>query len=610
MGHRHGGSQPVSLPRQAGRRRPALLALATAALTAAALASPGTGQAQTPAEKASLYLVQLDGEPLASYTGGVAGIPATKPAEGQKLKPTSWNAKAYRDYLRNQREDVLKKAGVPSAKKVLDYEATLNGVAAKRTATDVSKLERTPGVTKVWRNEIRYADTVTTPDFLGLAGEAGVWQQQFSGVANAGEGMIIGDIDSGIWPENPSFAALPEPRPDQAVIDAKWHGTCDVTGAEPVRCNNKIIGARYFSTFDDNNPVPPTDKVDARDRNGHGSHTAGTAAGNYGVDAAINGIPVGKASGMAPAARIAVYNALYHTGSSASGSTVNLAKAIDTATLDGVDVINYSISGSSTSVVGLDEYMFLRAAAAGVFVATSAGNSGDQGPSTVAHNSPWTTTVAASTHPRGNAKTVTLGNGASYTGVGMGPGVGPATLVDSATAAKAGTSASAAELCFLGSLDPAKVTGKIVLCKRGSNARVEKSQAVKDAGGIGMVLYNNPDADLVGDFHAVPSVHVNSAAGLAAKAYIAGTANPTATISAQSAEPIEAPEMAAFSSYGPALAGGGDLLKPDITAPGVDIIAAFSPLSAPGGGLFNQISGTSMSTPHIAGISAMIKAKH
>ena len=239
------------------------------------------------------------------------------------------------------------------------------------------------------------------------------------------------------------------------------------------------------------------------------------------MPAVINGVTVGNVSGMAPAARIAVYKALWNQpDGTASGATVDLVQAIDDAVADGVDVINYSISGSRTSVIDPVELAFLFAAEANVFVATSAGNSGP-GASTVAHNSPWLTTVAASTHDRLSTKTVTLGNGSTYGGLGVGPAVPSAPLIDSAAAGLPGANATQVRQCFLGTLDPAKVTGKIVLCERGVNARTDKSLAVKNAGGVGMILWNPTANSLNADFHFVPSIHVDHVAGPAIKAYAA-----------------------------------------------------------------------------------------
>ena len=283
--------------------------------------------------------------------------------------------------------------------------------------------------------------------------------------------------------------------------------------------------------------------------------------------------------------------------------------AIDQAVADGVDVINFSISGTSTNFRDPVEIAFLFATDAGRFVAASAGNSGPTA-STVAHPSPWITTVAASTHDRFDAGSVTLGNGAVYSGASLigpvGP-VGPAPLVlSSASGLAAG---DAARLCFLNALDPAKVAGKIVVCDRGNNDRTEKSQEVKRAGGVGMVLVNTNLNSINADLHAVPTAHLAVAARDAVIAY-AATAGAIASLSqgVASVGSVNAPLMATFSSRGPLIAGGGNLLKPDITAPCVDVLAAFS--SAENGRDFDFLSGTSMSSPHMAGLAALMKQRH
>ena len=207
----------------------------------------------------------------------------------------------------------------------------------------------------------------------------------------------------------------------------------------------------------------------------------------------------GPVSGIAPRARIAAYKALWSTqdGSPASGFTSDLVAAIDQAVADGVDVINYSISGTPTNFPDPVEIAFFIAADAGVFVAASAGNERpDDG--TVAHPSPWITTVAAGTHNRNGDGSVTLGNGVTYTGaVARRRAVGPAPLIDSTAAGLPGANPTRCALCFAAAdnggtpvLDPAKVPGKIVVCDRGVNARVNKSLAVQQAGGVGMILVN------------------------------------------------------------------------------------------------------------------------
>jgi subtilisin family serine protease len=560
----------------------------------------------------ALYLVQMDGAPLAAYEGGVAGIPSTRPPEGARLDKDTWNYQAYRQYLRDRREHVLRSAGVDQRSTVAEYTTVFNGFGARLNAEEVGRLERTPGVMRVWKNEIFHTDTISTPRFLGLDGPSGAWNAEFGTPEHAGEGVVVGVIDTGFWPESPSLAALPGPRPDEALIKQKWYADgvdkCDEGASHPVACNNKVIGARYYDKTGLGTGFP-AEFQSPRDYDGHGTHTAGTALGEHDIPATINGEAVGHVSGMAPAARLAVYKALWRQDDGeGSGGTIDLVQAIDDAVTDGVDIINYSVSGSSTYVVDPTSIAFFNAAAAGVFIATSAGNSGPD-TSTVAHVTPWTTTVAASSHDRGAEKTVTLGNGMTLKGVGQGKAVPSAPLIDSVKAGLPAANATNVELCYPKTLDPVKVKGKIVLCKRGVNARTDKSMAVRDAGGVGMILYNPTLNSLNADYHVIPSVHIGHVEGAAVKAYLASAKAPTAALSAVVNVTPEAPEVAAFSSAGPAVGGGGDLIKPDISAPGVDIVAAVSP-AGHYGNLFDGVSGTSMSAPHIAGIAALLVSKH
>ncbi len=599
------------------RRVVALLGGAGLVVGIAAAIPSSVGAAPAPKESTATYIVQLSELPAAGYTGTVPGYGATRPAKGTKLDAGSAQVRRYRTYLKSRHDAVISSVG--NVAKIYDYSATFNGFAAQMSATKAAQLAKTAGVLSVTKNEIRQADTVSTPTFLGLDAADSIWSQ-LGGPAKAGGGqsLVVGDIDSGLWPENPSFAPLADPK----KLDG-WHGTC-VTGEQWTadNCSNKIVGARFYNAgFGGDEAIhqaPFVDEVASpRDINGHGSHTASTAAGNYHTPFVVDGNLLGYGSGMAPAARIAVYKALWHTRSNASGNTADLVQAIEDATSDGVDAINYSISGSTTSNVDPVEIAFLFAADAGVFVSTSAGNNGPTA-QTVAHNSPWLTTVAAGTHDRAFRATVTLGNGASYTGAGLGAAVPSSPIALSTTVGLDGANATSVRLCFSrewdpahpeGFLDPAKVAGKIVVCDRGTNDRVDKSKAVKEAGGVGMVLANTSPNSLNADFHSVPTVHVSDTDGAAIKAYVSGTASPTASFSAGvKVTGAEAPFVASFSSRGPAIAGGGDLLKPDIMAPGVDVLAAVSPHGQ--GRDFDFLSGTSMSAPHITGIAALFMQLH
>ena len=573
-----------------------------AALVVAMIA--GVQSASSAGGGSASYIVQLAEEPVATYTGGVSGIPATAPAKGKKIDPNSESVKKYVDYLKAKHAEIAGKVG---ASKFYDYVYAVNGFAAPLTPAQAAALQKLDGVFSVEKDRLSSIETDNTPTFLGLNASGGLWSQN-----TKGENVIVGLLDTGIWPEHPSFSDQTDLafRPGSAGKrtlayndpPATWHGTCQ-SGEQWSQdfCGNKLIGARYFLSGFGHFGVIKNDYKSARDADGHGSHTSSTAAGNSNVKASILGADLGTVSGMAPRARVAMYKVCWNGESGGCANTDSVA-AIDAAVADGVDVINFSISGTSTNYLDAVEVAFLRASRQGVFVAAAAGNGGP-GAATVAHISPWLTSVAASTQNRSFQGAVRLGNSAEYTGVTLTGGVGPAPLVDAATLGD--------QLCHVGALSSA--AGKIVLCRRGDNARVEKSLAVKQAGGVGMVLYNVSDTQSLNtDNHYIPSVHINNTNGLAVKAY-AATASPTATIVGGHAVPdSSAPNMADFSSRGPSVAGGGDIVKPDITAPGVNILAGNTPtafLGAPGQ-LFQSISGTSMSSPHMAGLAALLIQKY
>jgi subtilisin family serine protease len=544
-----------------------------------------------------IYIVIMDLDPAVSYRGTVAGYTATKPGKGRKINPNSAAVKKYTALLRAGQEKALAQAA-PGSRKIHSYTVALNGFAAKMTLEQANELARTPGVRMVLPDERRYATTDASPTFLGLDGESEPWYEGYTG-----ENVVIGVIDTGIWPEHPSFAddGSYAPLPAYAGLPCDFGNTAHNPSDAPFTCNGKLLGARVV--LDSYRAVVGlgADEFDsARDDDGHGTHTASTAGGNRGVAASVLGVPRGSISGIAPRARVVAYKALGNLG----GFTSDLAAAIDYAVADGVDVINYSI-GSGSVTVAADELAFLFAADAGVFVATSNGNSGPAPATTGTPASvPWLTSVGASTQPRFFLGTAQLGNGASYTGASLTAGVDPRPLVDAAVAG--------GELCQSGTLIPAVVAGKIVLCKRGVNARVDKSYAVMLAGGAGMILYNANDAQsLDTDTHWVPTVHTSFTSGSAIKAYIAGAGgSATASIVAggTSVDPA-APSMASFSSRGPNQLSA-DIIKPDVTGPGVQILAGWSPFPDAGevpGELFAAIAGTSMASPHAAGAFALLK---
>ncbi|MFC4117753.1 S8 family serine peptidase [Nonomuraea zeae] len=609
----------------------AALAVTTATMaitrSAAASAPPATGPA-------SSYVVTLAEPPLATYDGGVAGIAPTKGAKGKKVDTTSTHAKRYRERLTKRQDEVAQGVGAAATG---HHAVASNSFTAELTPAQALRLHATEGVVSVVQDTLHQAlDDRNSTDFLRLSGERGLWAE-LGGTGKAGKGVVVGVIDTGIWPENPSFAgpalgteppASADPyRPyvrDGATVMQKadgstFTGLCQ-TGEQFAAnlCNQKLISARYFGEqwMQGNPPDQRADYVSPRDAQGHGSHTAGTAAGNHAVPATANGIDYGAISGVAPGAAIAVYKALWQgkNGGVTGGYTSDLVAAIDQAVADGVDVINYSI-GSTLGESGIDDPIqlaFLAAAQAGVFVSTAGGNSGPT-PSSLDNTAPWTTTVAAGTIApyRGEIR---LGDGTSYRGTSttVVAQLGPKPLATSVSVKAEAAAESDAQICAAGSLDPAKAAGKIIYCVRGTNARVEKSAEVRRAGGAGMILGNPSDQDTDADLHAVPTVHVNTPDSDKIAAY-AATEGATATLlpaaPSENTDGVQYPEVAGFSSRGPAISAKGDLLKPDITAPGAAILAAVAP---PGndGRDFDFYSGTSMATPHIAGLAALYLGKH
>ncbi len=591
------------------------------AITAAILTLPGTAAlaATAAANKAhggaAAYIVQMADAPVTAYSGGISGLSATKPAKGGKINPNAPEVVRYKAHLAAKQDAAL--AAVGGGKKLYNYGYVFNGFAAELTSAQAQKLAQLPGVLAVSQDEIRKMDTATTPSFLGLSGPAGFWATKAKG-----ENVVIGIVDTGIWPEHPSFSDRTDVN-GNGTKDGKlgyqqipgWHGKCTPGEAFAAsHCNQKLIGAQFFNAgFGGNAGIKasfPYEFNSARDADGHGSHTASTSGGNANVPVSGPAAVFGSISGIAPRARVSAYKVCWGNNGEGGCAGVDSVAAIDQAVADGVDVINFSISGTSTNFRDPVEIAFLFAADAGVFVAASAGNSGPT-TGTVAHPSPWITTVAAGTHNRSGSGSVTLGNGATYSGASLAMALSSKPLIAASAAGLAGANPTSVALCFGAAdgavvLDPAKVAGKIVVCDRGLTARVNKSLAVQQAGGLGMVLANTSPSSLNADFHTLPTVHVQSTDRAAIYAYAAG-AGSTATINAASIVlTAAAPFTASFSSRGPLRGGAGDLLKPDLIAPGQDILAAVSPVGY-GGRTFDLLSGTSMSSPHVAGLAALLK---
>lgn len=557
-------------------------------------------------------IVKLVDPPLAAYRGGVPGLGATSPAAtGQRLDPDNQTSARYRAYLdqKMQSFEAKAQAAIPRLQVTARYHQVLGGVAVVLPQSQVSRIATLSGVAEVLPDERRSIDTDRSPQFIGADV---IWQALTADPAlgDGGEGVIVGVIDSGIWPEHPSFAddGSYSPPPD------RWRGSCAAPrDASPViTCTNKLIGAQAFlDTYRLRQGLGPGEFDSARDNDGHGTHTASTAAGNANVSATLLGVSRGTVSGIAPRAYVAAYKALGALG----GYTSDLVAAIDKAVADGVDVINYSIgSTADPDPYGqADALAFLDAYQAGVFVAVAAGNSGPNA-NTIGSpaNAPWVMSVAASTTDQRYVGTFTMRAGdasLSVSGASITGGVADKRVL---TAAALGDARCERRL-------PAVVSDTIVLCARGGNTRVEKSAVVRASGGAGMVLYNTTPQDVFSDNHLVPTVHIDapqttevlSFTNVYSTALIIGEiVSGTATL-----DPASGDIMATFSSRGPLDSAQRGISKPDITAPGVQILAGNTPApndpsAGPTGELFQAIAGTSMAAPHIAGSAALLRALH
>lgn len=554
------------------------------------------------------YIVLMAQDPVASYTGGLPGLPATKPADGStaKLDVAAPAATKYAQHLTAEQDSTLRRVGLPTDKVHTRYTTALNGFAGTFTGHEAAALAADPKVLAVVPDEIRQLDTVSSPDVLGLRGEGGVWERLAGAGADpteVGKGVVVGIVDSGIIPTNPSFADT-----GHQAAPADWKGACETADEETFpadSCTDKLIGAKYFVNGFGSFRLAPDESLSPYDAGGHGTHTASTAAGNHGVTATVDGVVRGEISGMAPGAHVAAYKACWEGVTSGGCSTIDTVAAIDAAVADGVDVINYSISGSQTDIMDPVELAFMNAASAGVFVAASSGNSGPT-PSTTAHASPWITTVAASTHAV-YEQTLVTGDGERYIGSSiMRPLEADTPMAYAKDLAAAGADPAKAALCIKDTLDPALTEGKLVVCDRGENDRAEKSFVVEAAGGAGVVLVNVTEGQgLNADVHATPAVHLPASARESVVAYASTEGATGRILDTNEGSTTQTPLVASFSSRGPSLAAESDLLKPDISAPGVDVLAAYSPNRR--GEDFAYSSGTSMSSPHIAGLAALVK---
>lgn len=498
---------------------------------------------------------------------------------------------------------------------IYTYESAFHGLAARLTIEEAERLEQQHGVMAVFPETIYKLHTTRSPMFLGLEPEdsTSVWSDKVSD-----HDVVVGVLDTGIWPESPSFNDT-----GLTTVPLHWKGACETgRGFEKHHCNKKIVGARAFYRGYEaaSGKINEQDEYRSpRDQEGHGTHTAATVAGSPVRGANLLGYASGTARGMAPGARIAAYKVCWTGGCFSS----DILSAIDQAVADGVNVLSISLGGGVSSYhrdsLAIASFGAMEM---GVFISCSAGNGGPD-PISLTNVSPWITTVGASTMDRDFPGTVKLGSGSIVKGVSLYKGrrnLSPNVQYPLIYTGSNSSSPDPGSLCLEGTLDPHAVSGKIVICDRGISPRVQKGQVVKDAGAVGMILSNTAanGEELVADCHLIPAVAVGEKAGKEIKEYALRNHKATVNLAFLGTKlgVRPSPVVAAFSSRGPNFLSL-EILKPDMVAPGVNILAAWTgdtgPSSLPTDRRrvkFNILSGTSMSCPHVSGIAALLKARH
>ncbi len=558
----------------------------------------GLGDAHTPAT----YIVRFIEPGLAHYAGGTQGIPATAiaPAQRRKLDAHSAPAQAYEAYLADRRAahiaSIAHALGHPIAVSH-HYAITMNGIAASLMPDEAGRVARMPGIASVRASRKFALDTYRGPEFIGAAS---LWSGASApgGVGTRGEGVVVGVVDTGANSAHPSFANDPACGLDAANPKLLSEVDCTSTDAAGL-CNG--------------------DDPEAEPGNGHGVHTASTAAGNT-LDASANpppSIPPPHTfmSGVAPCAQVRTYKVCPITGCIDAA----IIAGIENAIADRVDVVNYSIGPVCGNVPGDSpwsdgEEVFLDALGADIFVAAAAGNTRpgcDDPGGRVSNIGPWVTTVAASTHDE------------NVSGVGMlnasGPGTPPAATRGIVLQAGSGLDvgqpvndlpirwygANPIGCTINGGFPPGYFAGSAALIARGNCAYEEKIDNAQAAGAELALIYNNQDGIVFIDAGeaTLPAYSMQRAEGDAFISFISASAPVPVTIDFTPASRL-GDVLAAFSLRGPD--GLSTITKPDLTAPGVEIYAALDAAE----NNYGYFSGTSMASPHAAGAGALLRALH
>jgi len=612
-----------------------------------------------------VFIVQLRDPAAAEHYAGTT-LPQSGNTLGNKMAaPRAFSkqhadVQSYTQRLGEQQDKILSRAG-PGVQKIYSYRYSLNGFAASMTVAQAQKLQHQPEVLRVWEDEIRPLTTNFSPEFLGLFLE----NDGLRGTPGLdGDGIIIGVIDSGITPGHPAltdtrpadrprlcrstwaessflgvwlcrrFSIQPDVPDFEALED--WNGICQAGDRFTENdCNNKLIGARFFvAGARETGPIDEGEIFSPRDADGHGTHVATTAAGNK-VRASIFGTFLGDVQGMAPRARIAVYKAcwLRPGDTTSSCNTSDLTHAIDTAVADGVDIINYSVGSSLRTVTAADDLALLAATKAGVFTVVAAGN---EGPNFATIGSPagapWVLTAAASSREGEHSlEALQIDTPASIAGkyavkeASFTPALkdndpieGDLILVDDdVQTTDDGEAGSTFDACQP-LVNDSEVSGNIAFIQRGPKSCLFETKIInaQNAGAIAVVVFDIAGGPIVmtgtADEADIPALMLGQADGNLILAEIDAGESVEAILDKGFFLSVAdtGNVMGTFSSRGPAPLQ--DVLKPDVTAPGINILAGFTPDAANSvpDENFAFLTGTSMSTPHVSGVAALLRQAH
>ncbi|CAD5330715.1 unnamed protein product [Arabidopsis thaliana] len=362
--------------------------------------------------------------------------------------------------------------------KIYSYGKNINGFVARLFPHEAEKLSREEGVVSVFKNTQRQLHTTRSWDFLGLV------ESKYKRSVGIESNIIVGVLDTGIDVESPSFN-------DKGVgpPPAKWKGKC-VTGNNFTRCNNKVIGAKYFHIQSEG--LPDGEGDSAADHDGHGTHTSSTIAGVSVSSASLFGIANGTARGGVPSARIAAYKVCWDSGC----TDMDMLAAFDEAISDGVDIISISIGGASLPFfedpIAIGAFHAMKR---GILTTCSAGNNGP-GLFTVSNLAPWVMTVAANSLDRKFETVVKLGNGLTASGISLN-GFNPRKKMYPLTSGSLASNLSAGgygepSTCEPGTLGEDKVMGKVVYCEagreEGGNGGQGQDHVVRSLKGAGVIV--------------------------------------------------------------------------------------------------------------------------